>query len=313
MSVHLPVSILNSPEVDTEAGHRLRVRIGYGVAILLVVAMTLYGFEYYFLDVAQRPFSPKHALLKPGGSIGLGLGLLGTALFLGIFLYPIRKRWEWLRRRGNTRHWLDFHVLLGLSAPFLIAFHASFKFRGVAGMAFWIMAAVALSGVVGRYLYAQIPRSLNTADLSLQEARDEQAQLTKQLGEQKLFAATVLAPLFRLPGEARVRSRPLLLVLATMMYLDLLRILHIARLRFRVLGFWGRLASLGGILASRNSEVERVVAIARRQARLSMRVLFLSRTQQVFHLWHVIHRPFSYSFALLALVHIAVVLLIGVR
>ena len=34
---------------------------------------------------------------------------------------------------------------------------------GMAGVAFWIMTAVALSGVVGRYLYAQIPRSLNAA------------------------------------------------------------------------------------------------------------------------------------------------------
>ena len=313
MSAHLSVSILNPPQVDAEAGHRLRLRAGYGVAILLVLALTLYGFDYYFLDLAQRPFSPKHALLKPGGSIGLGLGLLGTALFLAIFLYPIRKRWEWLRRQGNTRHWLDFHVLLGLSAPFLIAFHASFKFRGVAGMAFWIMTVVALSGVVGRYLYAQIPRSLNTAELSLKEARDEQARLTEQLSEQKLFPASLLAPLFRLPSEARVRSQPLLGVLATMMFLDLLRFFHIARLRWRALGFWGRLGTLGGTLASGNAEAERVVAMARKQASLSKRVLFLSRTQQVFHLWHVIHRPFSYSFALLALIHIGVVLLIGVR
>jgi len=313
MSAHLSVSILNPPQVDTEAYHRLRLRAGYGVAILLVLALTLYGFDYYFLDLAQRPFSPKHALLKPGGSIGLGLGFLGAAVFLGIFLYPIRKRWEWLRQHGNTRHWLDFHVLLGLTAPFLIAFHASFKFRGVAGMAFWIMTAVALSGVVGRYLYVQIPRSLNTAEVSLQEARDEQARLTEQLGEQKLFAASLLAPLFHLPSEARVRSQPLPMVLATMMFLDLRRFLHIARLRSRTLGFWGRVGAVGGILASRDVEVERVVAIARRQAGLSKRILFLSRAHQVFHLWHVIHRPFSYSFALLALIHIAVVLLIGIR
>jgi hypothetical protein len=31
----------------------------------------------------------------------------------------------------------------------------------------------------------------------------------------------------------------------------------------------------------------------------------------VFHLWHVIHRPFSYSFALLAVIHIAVVTMMG--
>ena len=35
------------------------------------------------------------------------------------------------------------------------------------------------------------------------------------------------------------------------------------------------------------------------------RVLFLSRSQKVFHLWHVVHKPFSYAFAVLALLHIS--------
>jgi hypothetical protein len=29
------------------------------------------------------------------------------------------------------------------------------------------------------------------------------------------------------------------------------------------------------------------------------------------HLWHVVHRPFSYAFALLASIHIPIVLLLG--
>ena len=33
----------------------------------------------------------------------------------------------------------------------------------------------------------------------------------------------------------------------------------------------------------------------------------------VFNLWHVIHRPFSYSFAILAILHIVVVLGMGYR
>ncbi|MCP6726220.1 hypothetical protein NL526_29605, partial [Klebsiella pneumoniae] len=78
----------------------------------------------------------------------------------------------WLNRLGSARHWLDFHVILGLTAPVIIAFHASFKFHGIAGVAFWIMLSVAVSGVVGRYVYAQIPRSLSSAELSLKELVD---------------------------------------------------------------------------------------------------------------------------------------------
>ena len=308
------VSILNpAKKVDAEAGHRLRLRAGYALAILLLLGLALYGFDYYFLDLGQRPFSPKHALLKPGGWIGLGLGLLGGALFVAIFLYPLRKRWNWLRQRGNNKHWLDFHILLGLSAPFVIAIHASVKFGGLAGMAFWIMSAVALSGVAGKYLYAQIPRSLNAAGLSLKEAQELLAQLGGQLAEQRIVPAAVLAPVFRLPSDDEVRSQSMLTALGTMVALDFARVFHIARVRRRAAGPWGILETLGGLLSSRNAELEQVIDAARRQASLAKRILFLARSQQVFHFWHVVHKPFSYSFAVLAGIHILVVMLFGVR
>ncbi|HMC74957.1 MAG TPA: hypothetical protein VKG87_11685, partial [Terriglobales bacterium] len=160
---------------------------GYALAIALLLALTIYGWDYYALSAAQRPFSPKHPALRPSGTIGLKLGFLGMFVFFAIFLYPLRKRWPWLMKQGNTRHWLDIHVLLGLSAPFIIAFHSSFKFQGFAGIAFWIMAAVSASGVVGRYLYSQIPRSLNAAQLSQKEIQELQAQLGSQLAEQQLL------------------------------------------------------------------------------------------------------------------------------
>ena len=136
-------------------------------AFLLVAAIGIYGASYYLLPLEQRPFSDKYELLKPGGTIGLKLGILGTVLFFIIFLYALRKVIPWLGRLGTARHWMDFHVIAGVTAPIVIAFHASFKFQGIAGIAFWIMVAVALSGVIGRYLYSQIPRSLNAAELSL--------------------------------------------------------------------------------------------------------------------------------------------------
>ena len=82
-----------------------------------------------------------------------------------------------------------------------------------------------------------------------------------------------------------------------MIMLDLCRPFRIAQLRIRVLG-WGRgLRYFGGLLRTSNEDLERAIRIARTKAALSKRIAFLSRSQQVFHLWHVIHRPFSYSFA----------------
>lgn len=292
-------------------GHGLRLVAGYATALTLIASLAIYGYDYYILDAAQRPYSPKHMLLKPGGRIGINLGLLGLAMFCTIFLYALRKRWPWLSRLGSSKRWLDFHVLLGLSAPFVIAFHSSFKFRGFAGMAFWIMTAVALSGVVGRYLYAQIPRRVSAAELTLKDLRDLQERHTSELANQRLIWKSDLEALFRGPTEAEIARMPIVAVLGYMILLDIARPFRIARLRRRTLMPLATVLCLGGLLRTGNVDLENAVAVAREQASLAKRMAFLSRAQQVFHLWHVVHKPFSYSFAVLALVHISVVWLLG--
>jgi hypothetical protein len=300
-----------TPAVDKERGHRLRVAAAWALAGAFILAVGVYGFDYYTLGPAARPFSPKHPLLRPSGAIGIKLGMLGVAMFLAIYLYYFRKRFGWLGSVGATKHWLDFHIVLGVSAPLVIAFHSAFKVRGIAGMAFWIMVAVALSGIVGRYLYAQIPRHLNAAELTWQELQDEQLSLTHQMATQKIFAPGELVAAFHIPDVEMVKHKSALGALLWMFTLDLARPFRVASLRRRVLGFGGVLLSLGGILRSGNSELERVVQAVRQQAALSKRMVFLSRTQQVFQLWHVVHRPFSYAFVVLALLHIVTALLLG--
>jgi hypothetical protein len=291
--------------------HRGRLIAGWIFATLLVVALAAYGYDYYTLSSAARPFSPKHAVLRPSGTIGLKLGFLGLGMFLAIFVYPLRKKWAWLGRQGRARHWLDFHVLLGVSAPFVIAFHASFKFHGFAGIAFWIMLSVSLSGLIGRYLYAQIPRRVNAAEISMGELLEIQMQLSRQLSQQKMLPEANIRSLFRLPGKETVSRLPMPIALVHMMFLDVARIFRIAAIRRHSLPFGQKLTTLAGFLATNNSSLERAIAVAREEASLAKRVLFLSRSQQVFHLWHVVHKPFSYSFAVLAIIHIVVVMMMG--
>ena len=299
------------PASISERGHRVRLFLGYAIAIALVAAIFAYGFNYYILSSAERPFSPKHALLKPSGVIGVKLGMLGLGMFLAIFLYPLRKHWAWLGRQGSSRHWLDNHVLLGLAAPFVIALHAAFKFRGFAGIAFWIMLAVSLSGVIGRYLYGQIPRSLNAAELSLKEVQEIQTKLGAQLAEQKVLPQSDLRSVLSLPSAERVQQLPTVVALVYMMLLDVHRKFKIAALRRHHLSFGEQILSLGGWLKTTHHDLERAVDVAREEASLAKRVLFLSSSQKVFHLWHVVHKPFSYTFALLAIIHIVLVAMMG--
>jgi len=300
-----------STPVDAERGHRLRLRALYVLAILTNLAIFFYGFDYYKLAAVDRPFSPKHHMLRPSGPIGLYLGFMGVALFIGIFLYPIRKHWTWLGQIGSTRHWLDIHVLMGLTAPFIIAFHSTLKFKGIAGMAFWIMFAVSASGVVGRYLYAQIPRKLTTAELSMKELQELQENLSQQLAAQRFLPEADLRALLKMPNAESVKRLPIIIALPYMMILDILRAFGVVRLRRHALTFGESVKTLGGFLRTQNRELEKAIDAAAEEAALLKRLLFLSRSQKVFHLWHVVHKPFSYAFAVLSLLHIGLQFFLG--
>jgi hypothetical protein len=296
---------------DTERGHRIRLYALYALAIAINLAIFIYGFDYYKLSAIDRPFSPKHHLLRPSGLVGLYLGFFGVALFIGIFLYPIRKHWPWLSTIGSTRHWLDIHILMGLTAPAIIAFHSTLKFKGLAGMAFWIMFAVSASGVVGRYLYGQIPRKVTTAEFSMRELQELRAELAQKLAAQNLLPEADLRDLLRLPDANRVARLPIVIAIVYMMILDVVRKVRVARLRRHALKGSASLTTLFGFLPTRHREIERAISAASEEAALSKRVLFLSRSQKVFHLWHVVHKPFSYAFAVLAVIHIGLQLFMG--
>ncbi len=298
---------------DAERGHRTRLLLAWLAAIAVVLVIAGYGFNYYTLSSLNRPYSPKHDLLKPSGAIGIKLGMLGVFLFFLIYLYPLRKKWGWLARQGNSRHWLDFHIVLGTLAPIIIAFHASFKFGNIAGMAFWSMLCVTLSGFVGRYLYAQIPRNLNAAELSLKEMQELENSLREKLAGQKMTFGKRLESIFDLPTPADVGHMPMLIALLYMILIDLKRPFQLSLLRLQATGFASWLGSVLGLRSTGDVRLEGAIQIARKQAALSKRILFLSRTQQVFNMWHIIHRPFSYAFALLALIHIGLVLSMGFR
>lgn len=294
-----------------ETGHRIRVILAMLTSFLLLTSIAIYGANYYTLPLDQRPYSDKHELLKPSGSIGLKLGILGTCLFFLIFLYALRKAIPWLGRIGIARHWMDFHVIAGVSAPIVIAFHASFKFQGIAGVAFWIMVAVAISGVVGRYLYSQIPRSLTAAELSLAELQSAEHELADALVSQKVYSTHQMHRALQVPSKDHIRRIGPLLAVGEMLAFDVGRPFQVAALRRSACSFGVNLRTLGGLFSTGNSEVEDVVRLVRQKASLSKRVVFLDQTQRVFHLWHVIHRPFSYAFAILAILHIVVVLGLG--
>lgn len=313
MSVQAAARTAILAKKDPERGHRVRLALSWLLAAAVILVIAGYGYDYYTLGSIQRPFSPKHDLLRPSGSIGVKLGMLGTFMFFLIYLYPLRKKWGWLAHQGNSRHWLDFHVVLGTAAPLIIVFHSSFKFGNIAGTAFWSMLAVTMSGFIGRYLYSQIPRNLTAVALSMKEMQDMEGAMGRYLAAHRRGLSQQLKGLCKLPDASSVDRSSLLTSLFWMILIDCKRPLQVSRLRLQSAGFGSWLISFFGLRPTHDEELEIVIQVARRESALSKRNLFLSRAQRLFLLWHIVHRPFSYAFAILALLHIGTVLFMGYR
>ena len=299
-AIATPRHTVNPAEAARRRRHAFWIRAGAAAAIVITLALALYGLPYYILSPALRLLSPRHPSLKPSGTLGEGLGIAGTVMLLLIYLYPLRKRWKWLARKGKTKNWLDYHILMGLAAPVLITFHSSFKFGGVAGLAYWSMIAVVVSGIVGRYLYSRIPRKLGAVELSLDEMEAMRADLTAQIETQNLLTREELADLLVLPSADEVQRLPLLQALWQVCSLDVRRWIAIRRLRRRA-----------ATHVHNHQDLRAILDVVRNQASLSKDVLFLSKMRQLFHLWHVVHRPFSWALAILAILHIFVVKFLG--
>lgn len=280
--------------------HRLWLTLASLAGAAIIVALAVKGFHYYMLPLAERIKSPLHQELKPGGTIGRNVGLLGLCMFAVMYVYPLRKRWNALSSWGSTKNWLDYHIVLGVAAPVLITFHASFKLNGIAGAAYWTMIVVALSGIVGRYLYVSIPHRIDEAEMTLDELQQLSADLAVQLEGQGVIAAADLKPLFDMPSKEQVQAMSVWRALMMILGLDIRRTIYVARLRWRT-----------GARSSDHAEFNRVLTASKKQARLTQSIVFLSKMREIFQLWHVIHRPFSLSFAALALLHIGVVTVLG--
>ena len=157
-------------------------KIARYIYVLLVLTITGYlaiiGRSYYSLPLEERFYHDQHFLLKASGFFGHGLGIVGTLMIVfGVVLYMAAKKYGVFTRWVRLKYLLEFHIFLCTLGPILIVFHTTFKFGGIVAIAFWSMAIVVLSGVVGRFLYIRLPRDSQGRELSFDDATRELKRL----------------------------------------------------------------------------------------------------------------------------------------
>jgi hypothetical protein len=270
----------------------------------VLVYLLSIGRDYYTLSSLDKPFSDKYQLLKPSGMYGHGFGIVGTLLILiGVILYMSRKRVKAFFSLGPLKYWLEFHIFLCTLGPLLVLFHTDFKFGGIVAISFWSMVAVVLSGVIGRFIYIQIPRSIQGNELSSIELEELNTELTNQISQDTQLPPAILAKISDMI-EAGYAGRVSETGLITFIFHDLFSV------RKKIQTILTELKALGVEPATLS---KKFIPLLKSKISLQRKIHVLKTMQQFLHHWHIFHLPFAIIMFIIMLVHVFVAVSFGYR
>ncbi len=285
----------------SKTGHKIYIAILVAIVSFLFITIIYRGISYYMVGIEERFYHPDHNLLKPSGILGHGMGIIGSVLMIaGVIIYMIRKRYRIFARMGVLKHWLEFHIFLCTLGPIMVLFHTAFKFGGLVAISFWSMVAVFLSGIIGRFIYIQIPRTIEGRELNFNEIRElksDVAGLVKSSYKLDEESYNIIVASIKKKVEV-IHGNP---------------IVSFFRKRSddrRALKSVKRLLRQKE-MAKTDSRI--IVAMVKDDVKLNRKMENLDTMRNLFKYWHVVHSPFALLMLIIMVVHVAVTIVLGYR
>jgi sulfur relay (sulfurtransferase) DsrC/TusE family protein len=239
--------------------------------------------------------------LKPSGILGHGFGIVGSFLIVvGVGSYMARKRYRFLSRLGILKNWLEFHIFLCTLGPILVLFHTAYKFGGLVAISFWSMVAVFLSGIIGRFIYLQIPHTIEGQELSLNDIRSlktDIAGILKSSHNLDEESFNIITDSIKKKVEL-YQSNALLRYLKK--YFDDRKTIHLVK----------------SVLKKHNmprKEVRQIIDLVYDDIKLNRKIERLATMQNLFKYWHVVHSPFALVMLIIMVIHVGVTIAFGYR
>jgi hypothetical protein len=266
----------------------IRVFLFRFIMAFIVIAVTIYltqlGYSFYQTPIEERFYHPAYHQLGASGFLGQGLGIVGTLIIaFGVWGYIYAKKTLRFEKYVRLKYLLEFHIFLCTLGPIMVLFHTTFKFGGLISVGFWSMVVVVLSGIVGRYIYIQIPRTLSGKALSYEEIQNE---LSRSLMEIRRLLVSTGKDVSLLSADLKgVRAEDSIV--------------------FDGLKNQIRQAEIGGKPKREALKILRKMQITR------FRMQRLDKMQRLFSYWHIFHKPFAIIMMVIVIVHIAVTLAMG--
>jgi len=281
--------------------HRIYVLVLFLIGLLVTSYLAFDGYEYYLLSIEHRFDHPDHQILKPSGTLGHGLGIIGSLMMIvGVSVYMLRKRVRLFLRFGILKHWLEFHIFLCSLGPILVLYHTAFKFGGIVAVSFWSMMAVVLSGIIGRYIYLQIPRTIEGREMSLNEINQTKDALNQKLILVYRLDESVLEAIMQAVKKRPDRSGNSMLKRSIAKFIFERNTIREVKTILRKQNITGK-------------SFNDVMGVIRSEISLNRKIDRLITMQNLFRYWHVAHLPFAILMLIIMLIHVAVALTFGYR
>ena len=279
--------------------HRIYVGLFLVIGVAVTVLLAWNGYEYYKTPMEERFFNAQHVTLKPSGEWGHGFGIIGTLMMIfGVAIYMIRKRVRKLFNLGFLKHWLELHIFLCTVGPILVLYHTAFKFGGIVSISFWSMVLVVLSGIVGRFIYVQIPKTIQGQEMGINAINDLEAKLFKTVH----LSGKILDEFKSLASPKRYKELTFLDALSFIPrdYFRKKRILRIIKKELKK-------ENLPRIIR------KDIMLAAKMELVLARRIGMLRTFHKLFQYWHVAHLPFAITMFVIMLVHVTVTIAFGYK
>lgn len=281
--------------------HKLYIGVLTSIVLIITVLLINQGYSYYFTGMEDRFFHQDHNFLKPSGPMGHGLGIFGSLfMVIGVIIYVVRKRARWMMRMGRLKYWLEFHIFLCTMGPIMVLFHSAFKFGGLVAISFWSMVAVFLSGIIGRFIYIQIPRSIEGRELTLAEVREMKTNIGEILRNDFHF------------DDASYN----IIIDSVKKKIGLYQNNLIKRYYSNYQNDRRSLKAVKKVLRKNNTpspDYKKVITLVKNDISINRKIERLVTMQNLFKYWHVIHMPFALVMLVIMIIHVAVTIVFGYR
>lgn len=267
--------------------------------ILTIGFFLAQGWSYYNLPLQERPFNEAYNRFKPGGTVGLDLGVWGTVLMaFGVLTYSVRKRVRRFNNVGRLRNWLSFHIFLCTLGAAMVLLHTSFKLGGLIAISLISMLVVVASGITGRFLYVRVPKTINGQMQSLKAVQAERTLLLEEIQSTTGLSHEQMAALF--PPSEPLQIKGFFDAAATALKYE-----FSMRKRRRQLTRNAREAGMEPALEDAFNK------LVRHQMRLEKYIVMLTPFQRLFRHWLTLHIPLTIVMAIIVVLHIGVAIAFG--